>query len=733
MHAAAAGHGYERVLEISTKSDDYIGRALSAFNLSVKLSGTGEMATVEGLFQGSKVFESGGPYRDLYRAPGREAKRDPRIRNSGRLIGFDLNGTEWPLEPKTAFYDWLYVASLIRNPELGLSLLEFDGFTDVEFNPARSINCQAHSAALFVALHRDGRLPETPPTKDTFLALAYGADSSLSTDTERMTPEHGVPPHQPGLFGEGEASGPSSMDSNPAPDVPQNDPSSPPSAVAEDATAASTKLKRAPGSASVSSVVKSIQNVMWKDAGVDGDAQRLSQLGWMLFLKLFDDREQEYELEPGYRSPIPAPVRWRAWATDEEGITGDALLDFVDSVVFPTLKGEPTDHDGQTLRLDADSERGLLVRGVFEDAYNYMKSGTLLRQVVNKLNEIDFTASTDRHVFNDVYEMILKDLQSAGNAGEYYTPRAVTRFMTERVDPALGETVLDPACGTGGFLVDTIEHLRRKGINSVAERDQLQQTIRGIEKKPLPHLLCTTNLVLHDIEVPDVRHDNSLARPLASYGPADRIDVALSNPPFGGIEEDGIENNFPLEFRTRETADLFIALILRRLKSGGRAAVVLPDGFLFGEGVKTRLKERLMAECDLHTIVRLPNGVFAPYTSINTNLLFFEKGRPTKTVWFVEHPLPEGYKNYTKTKPIRFEEFGYLADWWDDREETEWAWPVSASAIADGGYNLDLDNPHQLDAVVHDPAELLAELKAAQAAVQETRDVLRAALAEALA
>lgn len=476
------------------------------------------------------------------------------------------------------------------------------------------------------------------------------------------------------------------------------------------------------GGGSVSATVKAIQDIMRKDAGVDGDAQRLSQLGWMLFLKLFDDREQEYELEPGYRSPIPAPLRWRAWAADDEGITGEALLDFVDAVLFPSLKGEPTEYEGQTLRLDVDSARGLLVRGVFEDAYNYMKSGTLLRQVVNRLGEIDFTASDDRHVFNDVYETILKDLQSAGNAGEYYTPRAVTRFMAERVDPALGEVVFDPACGTGGFLVDAIEHLRRKGIDSVAQRDQLQQTIRGVEKKPLPHLLATTNLVLHDIEVPDIRHDNSLARPLASYGPADRVDVVLTNPPFGGVEEDGIENNVPAEFRTRETADLFMALILRRLKDGGRAAVVLPDGFLFGEGVKTRLKERLMAECDLHTIVRLPNGVFAPYTSINTNLLFFEKGRPTKAVWFVEHPLPDGYKNYTKTKPVRFEEFGYLADWWEERKETEWAWKVPVSEIEARGFNLDVSNP--LSAEREDTRTTAEVLEALHSHLQGADDLL---------
>ncbi len=498
--------------------------------------------------------------------------------------------------------------------------------------------------------------------------------------------------------------------------------------------------KRARTGGSVSGTVKSIQDIMRKDAGVDGDAQRISQLAWMLFLKLFDDKEQEYELEDDYRSPIPEPLQWRAWAADAEGITGDELAGFVDTTLLPFLRGDAvtladeTEASGEReVKLDVAMPAGGMIQSVFEDTYNYMKSGTLLRQVANKLGEIDFTTLTDRHAFNDVYETILKGLQSAGNAGEYYTPRAVTRFMAERVDPNLGDVVFDPACGTGGFLVDAIEHLRRKGVKSIESRETLQTTIRGVEKKPLPHMLATTNLILHDIEVPNVRHGNSLTRPLRDYGPKDRVDVILTNPPFGGTEEDGIENNFPVEFRTRETADLFMALLLRMLKDGGRAAVVLPDGFLFGEGVKTRLKDRLLAECDLHTIVRLPNGVFAPYTSINTNLLFFEKSRPTKDVWFVEHPLPEGYKQYTKTKPIRHEEFGYLADWWDDREETEWAWKVSADTIAAGGYSLDLANPHEDEAVQHDPAELLTELKAVEAEVQATRDALRAALAQALA
>ncbi len=491
-------------------------------------------------------------------------------------------------------------------------------------------------------------------------------------------------------------------------------------------------LKKPP--VSVSSIVKSIRDTMRKDAGIDGDAQRIGQLGWMIFLKLFDAKEEEYELfDAAYRSPIPQPLRWRSWGADDEGITGDALLAFVDATLFPVLKGETVEQEGgEPLALDVSRPGGLLVRSVFEDAYNYMKSGTLLRQVANKLDEVDFTSSDDRHVFNDVYESVLRELQSAGDSGEYYTPRAVTRIMTELTDPQLGEVVLDPACGTGGFLVDAIEHLRRAGIDSVAERDTLQDTIRGVEKKQLPHLLCTTNLVLHDVEVPAVAHDNTLSRPYTSYGPADRVDVVLTNPPFGGTEEDGVENNFPAKYRTRETADLFMALILRLLKTGGRAAVVLPDGFLFGEGVKTRLKEALFTEADLHTVVRLPNGVFAPYTSINTNLLFFEKGRPTEHVWFVEHPLPEGYKNYTKTKPIKLAEFDYLREWWDDRKETDFAWKVSTEDIAADGYNLDRSHPAVTEAEdTRTTADVLADLTAANDEIASMLSEIRRSLSHA--
>ena len=409
---------------------------------------------------------------------------------------------------------------------------------------------------------------------------------------------------------------------------------------------------------SISTTIKGIQDIMRQDAGVDGDAQRISQLTWMLFLKIFDDREREYELDGAYQSPIPAALRWRSWAGDEEGITGEELLGFVDGQLFPTLKD-------QEKMLGSGNPRGRVVYDVFSDAYNYMKSGTLLRQVINRINEIDFTSSKDRHLFNDLYEKILRDLQSAGNAGEYYTPRAVTQFMVDMTNPQLGQTVLDPACGTGGFFVCALEHIRKEYVKSDADRKRLQTSIRGIEKKPLPHLLCTTNLILHDIEVPQVIHDNALTRrPYKDYDEADQVDVILTNPPFGGMEEPGVDQNFPQQFQTKETADLFLAMIVKLLKDGGKGAVVLPDGSLFGEGVKTRLKEHLLSTCNLHTIVRLPKGVFNPYTGINTNLLFFTKGEPTQEVWYFEHPMPADRKNYSKSRPLDIAEFDLEKAWW---------------------------------------------------------------------
>lgn len=477
---------------------------------------------------------------------------------------------------------------------------------------------------------------------------------------------------------------------------------------------------------SVSTTIKSIQDIMRKDAGVDGDAQRIGQLVWMFFLKIFDDQEQELELlSEDYTSPIPEKLRWRNWAADAEGITGDELLDFINNELFKTLK---------ELELNAGTNgRGLVVRSVFEDAYNYMKNGTLIRQVVNKINDIDFNRSSDRHTFGDIYEQILKDLQSAGNAGEFYTPRAVTQFMVDMVDPKLGEKLLDPACGTGGFLSCSIEHVRGHYVKTAEDEQLLQKSVFGVEKKALPHLLCTTNMLLHGVEVPsNIRHDNTLARPLRDYGPKDRVEVVVTNPPFGGTEEDGIEANFPASFRTRETADLFLVLIMHLLKDGGRAAIVLPDGTLFGEGVKTRIKEKLLDECNLHTVVRLPNGVFNPYTGIKTNLLFFTKGEPTKEVWYYEHPYPEGYKSYSKTKPMHIEEFVPEKAWWGNRVESEQAWKVSVEQIKANGYNLDIKNPNTVEDDHGDPEELLAEYKTLLASVAETREKLKRELMDAL-
>ena len=480
---------------------------------------------------------------------------------------------------------------------------------------------------------------------------------------------------------------------------------------------------------SVNTLVKSIQDIMRKDVGVDGDAQRISQLCWMFFLKIIDDQDQELELlQDGYRSPIPSDLQWRNWAADPEGITGEELLNFVNDDLFPALKELPS----------AAGARANVVRGVFEDAYNYMKSGQLMRQVVNKINGIDFNNLAERQHFGDIYEQILNDLQSAGNAGEYYTPRALTSFMTQMIDPKPGETLLDPACGTGGFLTCAMRHMRDNYVRRPEAEATMQASLRAVEKKPLPHMLAVTNMLLHSVEDPSfLRHDNTLARSYTSWGKNDRVDIVLTNPPFGGKEEDGIESNFPQRFRTRETADLFLALIIRLLKPGGRAAVVLPDGSLFGEGVKTRLKEHLMEECNLHTIVRLPNSVFRPYAAIGTNLLFFQKGEPTKEIWFWEHLVPEGQKHYSMTRPIRLEHLGDCAAWWGGSKRTgrkkgERAWRVSAAEIKDRDYNLDIKNPHATSDHYADPETLLKELNQAEAKVKSVRNQLKEILADAL-
>lgn len=453
---------------------------------------------------------------------------------------------------------------------------------------------------------------------------------------------------------------------------------------------------------SLQATVKHIQNIMRKDAGVDGDAQRLSQLVWMLFLKIIDDAERNQELiEPKYKSPIPEKFRWRNWAEDPEGITGDELLDFVNEL-FKTLKGLSVDPE--------KNPRGFLVHEVFEGAFNYMKDGTLIRQVINKLNEIDFNKKDDRHHFNEVYEHMLKELQSAGNAGEFYTPRPLTKFVVEMVAPKLRESVLDPACGTGGFLVNTLEYVREHQVKAAADERKLQKDVRGVELKSLPYLLAITNMILHGVEVPqNIKHDDTLSRPLRDIGPKDRVDVIVANPPFGGTVKDGVEKNFPTEFRTKDTALLFLVLFAHLLKPNGRAGVVLPDGVLFGEGVASAVKKKLLSECNVHTIVRLPQGVFNPYAGVNTNLVFFEKGSPTKEIWYYQLPLPEGLKQYTKNRGITYEEFSPVRKWWKKRVTNEKAWKVSIDQIMERNYNLDFKNPNGSTKVEHkDPVEIIS-------------------------
>ena len=452
-----------------------------------------------------------------------------------------------------------------------------------------------------------------------------------------------------------------------------------------------------------SSVIKAIQDIMRKDTGVDGDAQRLSQIVWMLFLKIFADKEAEYEImDVNYKSPLDSEYRWQNWAMNEEGLTGDELIDFINNRLFPYLQS-----------LDNNSDkRAFIIKNIFQDTYNYMKSGTLLRQVINKINEIDFNSSEDRHLFNDIYEQLLQSLQSAGNAGEYYTPRAVTQFIVDMINPQIGEKILDPACGTGGFLACTIEHLKKQ-IQTTEEGESLNSNILGIEKKPLPHQLCTTNMILHGIDTPiNIRRDNTLSKPINNISPADRVDCIVTNPPFGGIEEEGIESNFPANFRTRETADLFLVYIMKMLKPQGRAGVVLPDGSLFGEGVKTRIKEELLKTCSLEVILRLPNSVFKPYATVGTNLLFFKKGEPTQNIWFYEHKLPEGLKSYSKTNPIRNEEFNPIRKWWKNKVENEVAWKVSVEEIINNNYNLDIKNPNNsAEKILESPQEIMKKIR----------------------
>ena len=453
----------------------------------------------------------------------------------------------------------------------------------------------------------------------------------------------------------------------------------------------------------IGGVIKSIRDIFRKDPGLSGDAQRIEQLGWMIFLKLFDDKDKENEiLYPKYKSPIPTKLQWRNWAEDDEGITGDELINFVNNQLFPDLKN---------LTIGVDDKLGVIIRQIFDGTNNYMKSGTTFRQAINKLNEIDFNSSKEHHVFNVIYEEILQGLATKKDTGEFYTPRAVTQFIVDMVNPVLGEKISDPACGTAGFLVCAIEHLQKQ-VQNIPDQKTFQETITGTELKPLPFMLSVINLITHNIAVPQIENGDSLSCEYNSIKQKDRVDIIVANPPFGGVVGDGMETNFPLNYRTKESADLFLILFIQLLKNGGRAGIVLPDGSLTGDGVKQRIRQKLLEDCNVHTIVRLPQSVFAPYATVNTNLIFFEKGKTTKEIWYYEHTLPEGQKAYSKTKPIRIEEFEPIKEWWEDRKESEIAWRVPMQTIIDRNYDLDIKNPiTKIEEVKLDKNEILSNLK----------------------
>ena len=444
---------------------------------------------------------------------------------------------------------------------------------------------------------------------------------------------------------------------------------------------------------SIDNLVKRLQNIMRQDSGVDGDAQRIAQIVWILFLKVYDAKEELWEFhDDDYESIIPEELRWREWAVDNKdgkAMTGDELLTFVNDRLFPTLKSLEVD--------ETTPRKSAIVKEVFEDAFNYMKNGVLLRQVINAIDEVDFTELDERHAFNDIYETILKDLQSAGNSGEFYSPRATTEFIAEMINPQIGETVADFACGTGGFLTSALEILQKQ-IKTVEDKETVNRSLFGIEKKNLPHLLCMTNLLLHDIDEPNIMHGNSLEKNVRDYKDEDRFDCIMMNPPYGGTEEKIIQSNFPTELQTSETADLFVALILYRLKKNGRVGIILPDNFLFGnENSQKALKERLLNECNLHTIVKLPAGVFAPYTSITTNILFFDKTEATKEIWYYDVPLPEGYRSFSKTKPFKSIHLDGVRKWWSNRDKEDLnAYKVSIDEVRSKEYNLDFKNPNKL-------------------------------------
>lgn len=484
---------------------------------------------------------------------------------------------------------------------------------------------------------------------------------------------------------------------------------------------------------SLSNFVKRLQNIMWNDAGINGDAQRIEQMVWILFLKIYDAKEEDWEFyNDHYQSIIPEELRWRNWAIDHKdgkALTGDALLDFVNNKLFPTLKN---------IEITEETKMNqIIVRTAFEDNNNYMKDGILLRQVINVIDEINFEEYEDRHAFGEIYETILRSLQSAGNAGEFYTPRAVTDFMVQMLQPKLGESIADFACGTGGFLTSALKVLDSQ-VDSVEDRKVYSNSIYGIEKKALPFLLCVTNMLLHDIDNPQIIHGNTLEKNVRDYKEADRFDVILMNPPYGGNEKNEIKQNFPADLRSSETADLFMDVIMYRLKKNGRCAIILPDGFLFGtDNAKIAIKKKLLEEFNLHTIIRMPHSVFAPYTSITTNILFFDNNGPTKNTWFYRLDMPEGYKNFSKTKPMKLEHFAPAIEWWNDKKEInidgfDKAKCYTAEEIASRNYNIDLCGyPHEEEEILP-PKELIQQYQEKRASLNADIDRILAQITDIL-
>ena len=483
----------------------------------------------------------------------------------------------------------------------------------------------------------------------------------------------------------------------------------------------------------LSGFVKRLRDIMRNDAGINGDAQRIEQIAWMLFLKVYDAKEQDWEWDDeDYVSIIPEECRWQNWAVDDHtgtAMTGDKLLNFVNNTLFPTLKKLPVDVSTPIKKA--------IVQTTFADANQYMKDGVLLRQVINVIDDLDLGDYEESHAFGEIYETILKELQSAGSSGEFYTPRAVTDFMAKMINPQIGEQVADFACGTGGFLTSWLKELSAK-IETTEDQSAYDASIYGIEKKQFPYMLCITNMLLHGIDVPKIYHDNSLLKDVLDYTRDDQFDVILMNPPYGGNEKTEVKNHFPADLASSETADLFMSVIMYRLKKNGRAAVILPDGFLFGtDNAKVAIKKKLFSEFNLHNVIRMPHSVFAPYTSITTNILFFDHTKPTEETWFYRLDMPEGYKNFSKTKPMELKHFDPAMDWWNNREEInvdgfDKAKKYTAEEIAARNYNIDLCGyPHEEEEILP-PKELIQQYQEKRASLNADIDRILAQITEIL-